>query len=328
VKPLLNLLVIVASVSASATASIGCATPPPDTAARVIRVGYSGEPDFGDLPSLIAHTRLRDTGYQIEPTFFSASDVAVQALSEGSVDIIHGSMISAWTAIGRGALIRTVMDHVANPYRLVVAPGISTCHELTGRRLGLPAESAVSTHLVRAYLSEECPEAKPEVLLLTESSSRAAAFLKGGVDAGALELSSLLWLQKQEPGRFTVLSDFSARWPAIKTTGVHVSAGFARQHGDMVRDYLRAQLAANRDVVADPLLLVEAANDNMGRSEDWESAAHAYVDARVWPENGGLTGADVDNTLTFFKTYSRLDSRLTRESVADLTFLEEVMGGR
>jgi ABC-type nitrate/sulfonate/bicarbonate transport system substrate-binding protein len=217
------------------------------------------------------------------------------------------------------------MDHVANPYRLVAAGGISSCGDLSGRRLAVPADSAVSTHLVKAYLADECPEAAPEILLLPESSSRSAAFLTGGVQAGALELSSLLWLQAQAPGRFTVLSDFSTRWPAIKTTGVHVNAEFANRHPDSVNEYLRALLDANRAVVADQELLVAEANERMGREEDWRAAAAAYVGARVWPQDGGLTAADVDATLEFFKRYSRLDSQLTKDSVADLRFLEALL---
>ncbi len=306
-------------------AALTFACRPPAGGPRLIRVGYAGEADFGDLPSLVAHTRLRASGIQIEPTFFSASDVAVSTLSRGAVDVMHGSMISAWTAIGRGAPLRTVMEHVANPYRLVAVSGITSCEQLTGRRLALPSESAVSTHLVRAYLAEECPAARPEVFLLAESSSRAAAFLAGGVDAGSLELSSWLWLRKQAPGRFGVLSDFAARWPAIKTTGVHVNTDFARDHRDLVHEYLAALLAANRAVLADPTLLASAAREHMGRAEDWDATARIYVDARAWPARGGLTRADVDTTLTFFRIHSRLDPQLTVNGVADVGFLERAL---
>ena len=104
-RSLRALSILVAGLAAWTVVSIGCTTRP-EPAARVIRVGYSGEADFSDLPTLIAGTRLAEKGYHVEPTFFSAADVAVQAASDGSVDIMHGSMISAWTAIGRGAVGR------------------------------------------------------------------------------------------------------------------------------------------------------------------------------------------------------------------------------
>jgi ABC-type nitrate/sulfonate/bicarbonate transport system substrate-binding protein len=295
------------------------------SAARVVRVGYAGETDFSDLPSLVAHARLRARGVQVQPTFFSGPDVAVSALSNGTVDVMHGSMIGVWRAIGRGAPLRTVMQHAANPYRLIAVAGITDCAELNGRHLALPSESAVSTQLVRAFLKEECPDVATVEFLLPESSSRAAAFLAGGVDAGGLELSSWLWLQRQAPGRFAVLSDFAARWPNIRTTGVHVNTTFAQTHDRLVSEYLAAVMTANRDAIADAQLLVAAAREQMGRSEDWDAAARVYVDARSWPARGGLSRADVDETLRFFQTHSRLDPQLTADAVADLHYLERAL---
>jgi ABC-type nitrate/sulfonate/bicarbonate transport system substrate-binding protein len=295
------------------------------TAPTVIRVGYSGEADFSDLPSLLAHARLRAQGFQVESTFFSGTSVAVAEVSRGTVDIMNGSLIGVWTAISRGAAVRTIMNHTADPYRFIAGPGIAACAALDGRRVGLAAESSVSTHLVRAYLADECPSASPEVLTIGESSNRVAAFLAGGIDAAGLELSSWLWLQKQAPGRFVLLSDFSTRWPAIRTTGVHVNTAFARAHRDLVEAYVRAVLSANRDVLADPDLLVAAANEHIGRSEDWTATARAYVDAAAWSPRGGLTRHDLESTLTFFQSHSRLDTRLTAGDVADLGFLDKAL---
>jgi ABC-type nitrate/sulfonate/bicarbonate transport system substrate-binding protein len=293
--------------------------------AAVIRVGYSGEPDFSDLPSLIAHEKLRAQGITVESTFFSGAPVAIAEVSRGTVDVMNGSMIGAWMAISRGAHLRTVMDHTADPYRFIVAPGISDCKALKGRRVGLATDSSVSTHLVRAFLAESCDSIAPEALTIGESSARVAAFLAGGIDAAALESSSWFWLQKQAPGRFTMLSDFSTRWPNIRTTGVHVNTDFARRHGDLLRAYLAAVLAAHREVLANPTLLVKAAEERMGRSEDWLSTARAYVDSNAWSPRGGLTRDSVASTLSFFQTYSHLDANLTATDVADLTFLDDVL---
>lgn len=306
------------------------ASPPGATGApgtRQIKVGYAGEADFIDLPSLIAHDRLRARGYTIETTFFSASDVAIEAVANGSVDVVHGSMSAAWLAISRGAAIKTVMDHVGDPYRLVTVPEISTCAQLIGRRLALQGGSGVSALLVRAFIEEECKEAKPEELLITESSNRVAALMAGGVDATALELNGLLFLEKQAPGRFKVLSDFSRRWPDIKTTGVHASTAFAKAHPEALRAYLDAILTAAADVEADPSLLVSAANTHMGRADDWDEAARAYLEAKLWPERGGFTRDDVEKTLAFFKRYSSLDPRLSVDAVSDLTHLEAALAG-
>ena len=312
-----------ATIAAATIWSAACGRARP--APTVIRVGYPGEADFSDLPSFLAQARLRAQGFHIESTFFSGTSVAVAEVSRGTIDVMSGSTIGVWMAISRGAAVRTIMNHTADPYRFIAGPGIAACAALDGRRVGLAAESSVSTHLVRAYLADECPSASPEVLTIGESSNRVAAFLAGGIDAAGLELSSWLWLQKQAPGRFVLLSDFSTRWPAIRTTGVHVNTAFARAHRDLVEAYVRAVLSANRDVLADPDLLVAAANEHIGRSEDWTATARAYVDAAAWSPRGGLTRHDLESTLTFFQSHSRLDTRLTAGDVADLGFLDKAL---
>jgi ABC-type nitrate/sulfonate/bicarbonate transport system substrate-binding protein len=314
---------VILVIAAATLGSVSCSST--RAPAAVIRVGYSGEPDFSDLPSLIAHDKLRAQGIQVESIFFSAAPVAIAEVSRGTVDVLNGSMIGAWMAISRGAHLRTVMDHTADPYRFIGATGISDCRELKGRRIGLATDSSVSTHLVRAFLTESCDSVAPEALTIGESSSRVAAFLAGGIDAAALESSSWLWLKKHAPGRFTMLSDFSIRWPNIRTTGVHVNTDFASQHGDLLREYLAAVLAAHREVLANPTLLVKAADERMGRSEDWPSTARAYVESAAWSPRGGMTRDTVASTLTFFQTYSHLDANLTATDVADLTFLDKVL---
>jgi ABC-type nitrate/sulfonate/bicarbonate transport system substrate-binding protein len=295
-----------------------------------ITIGYSGEIDFGDLPSLIAQARLRAHGYRVTVVHLGAPDLAIDAVARGSVDVVHGSMVGAWRAAARGARVRTVMDHVANPFRLVVSAGISSCEGLDGRRLATSGEGAVSTHLMRAFVREQCPAALPVELALTESTSRASALLAGGIDATPLELSALMWLEKQAPNRFHVLSDFAARWPLVRTTGVHVNMDYAAAHADAVREYVRELVAANREALADPGVLVPAAMKALGSGDDWAAVGRAYRDAAMWPENGGLTQEDVAATLSFFKQGGILPSDITSDAVVDLRFLEQALadGGR
>jgi ABC-type nitrate/sulfonate/bicarbonate transport system substrate-binding protein len=291
---------------------------------RTIRVAYTGPADFGDLPSLLAHERLRARGYIIEETHFNGTDLTVEALSNGATDFAGGAVTGSWTAAARGARVRTVMEQVANPHRLVAGPGISRCADLDGRRLALHGEAAVGTALVRAFLAEECADARPAVLHVPDSSNRAAALLAGGIDAAAIELGDVGWLEEQVPGRFHVLVDFAARWPLIKTTGLHVNADFAAASREIVIEYLRERLAANRDLTSDVGLLAEEAARVLGPSDRWSRVAQAYVDARVWSPTGGLTRADVTRTLDFFATDALRG--VTAQSVADLTFLAEALG--
>lgn len=312
---------ICAHIALSALVGAACKPADRQADARTIRVSYSGTTNFGDLPSLLAHDRLREQGYQVEEVHYSGADLVVDALSRGEVQFGNGSINTPWAAVAKGARVRTVMEHSTNPHRFIVAPEISTCAALSGRRLALHGEASVGTALIRAYLAEECPAAKPIYLYIQDSENRAAALISGTIDASGIELGVLQWLTEQAPGRFNILVDFAARWPSIKTTGVQVNTDFAAAHPDVVVDYLRARLIANRDLASDPDLLVAEATRKLGPSPTWPRTAQVYLEGRAWAPDGGLTEADVDRTLAFFS--SDTARALSAQDVADLRFLQE-----
>ena len=316
--------IVRAIVVLTAVGVTGCAAPAP-TDRPLIRVSYSAQPDMDDVPSFLAHAALEAEGYTVEETSFALSELGVEALVRGNVEFATGSVRSFWAAAGRGAPIRTVMEHVTNGHRLVADSRITTCQGLDGRRVALQSEAAAGTALFRAYLDQECPNVHPQTLLVPQSQNRAAALLSGNLDAAVLELSLFLWLDQQAPGRFHIVDDFAARFPLIKVTGVQVSTDFARKHPDVVRDYVRARVSANRAVLADPSLLVAEATRTMGESAAWPAIVKAYLGMTAWAPTGGLTEPDVERSLEFFKRSNGLKPDLTVADVADLSFLDAVL---
>jgi len=216
------------------------------------------------------------------------------------------------------------MEHSSNGHRLVVRKHITTCKGLDGQHVAIQSESAAGTALLRDYFAEECPEVRLQTLFIPQSQNRAAALLSGQLDAAVLELSLFLWLDQQAPGQFRVLEDFGARWPLLKVTGVYVNSDFAREHPEVVRDYLRARVWANRAVTADPSLLVAEATRRMGASPEWPGIVKAYLGMTAWAPNGGLTEVDVERSLAFFKRVG-LKTELTASDVSDLSFLQSVV---
>jgi ABC-type nitrate/sulfonate/bicarbonate transport system substrate-binding protein len=317
----------VAIAAAIAVTLSSCRSAPP-APKSTIRVGYSGDTDFGDLPSVLAHEALEADGYRIDVSHLGAPDLMADALARGRIDIAIGSIPTVWAAVARGAAVRTIMGHSANPHRLVVPTAIARCDQLQGRRLALHSEGAVSTALVRAYLRDACPATTPSFLFMPESTSRASAMLTGVIDAAALEVSSVLWLESQAPDRFHVLSDFSSRWPLIATIGVHVNVAYAAAHKDDVVAYVRARLAANRRVDGHPDLLVEIAARELGPSPAWRAAADRYLADHAWPLDGGLSDDVARRSLEFYAEHGTLSRTLAPAAVVDLAFLKMALGQR
>jgi ABC-type nitrate/sulfonate/bicarbonate transport system substrate-binding protein len=308
-------LVVAVACSACGQAEDGRAAPPS------IRAAYIGDVSFADLPSLLAHERLRAQGYVVEEARYSATDLLIDAVARGTADIGNASVTAAWTAVARGARVKTLMEHAANPHRLVAVAGISTCADLDGRSLAV-SEAGIATVLIRRFLADECPDAQPDISYIQESGNRVAALLAGGIDAAGIDLSQLHWLEEQAPSRFVVLGQFAERWPDVKTLGVHVNADFAAARRDLVVEYVRARVAANRDLLADLTLVVAQAERHLGPSPRWPGVAKAYLEARTWAADGGLSESDVTRTLAFFANEPLLQA--SADSVADLSFLREI----
>jgi ABC-type nitrate/sulfonate/bicarbonate transport system substrate-binding protein len=170
-------------------------------------------------------------------------------------------------------------------------------------------------------LGEACASTRPDVLFMPESTNRASALAASAVDAATLELGSFLALQRHDSGRFHFVADFRERWPDVKTVGVHVSTTFLREHRETLEAYLAARVQVNRDVVANPSLLVAEATRELGDSPDWAPLANAYLDAAAWHQAGGWTQDDVARTLTFYQTHGIVNAALTPDAVANTTLI-------
>jgi ABC-type nitrate/sulfonate/bicarbonate transport system substrate-binding protein len=313
-------LVVALLLGAAAACSDRQAGPTPPR----IRVGFAGALDFSDMAAELAHERLRESGIAVTTRSLPTAEIIVDALARGDVDVADGSTRAFWAAAARGAPIRTVMDHVVDVHRLVVA-GAPGCGAIDGVRLALQSEAAAGTALARAYLARACPDAKPDILFVPGSTNRMAAVLSGSLDATVLQLSDVVRLERLAPGRISVMADFAREWPAVETTGVHVNTRFAAAHPDWVRAYVRARVAANREIANHREALVALADRLMGAEPDWATLAPIYAALPAWDPNGGLTPAAVKTTLEFLVRHTKLSPDLTPDMVVDLSYLDAAL---
>jgi ABC-type nitrate/sulfonate/bicarbonate transport system substrate-binding protein len=304
----------------------GCASPRPTQAPVTIRVAYTSEADFLDLPSLMASDVLAKQGYTVVPTFFSETELAVEALARGDADIGLGAIPSFWDGISKGAKIITVMEHNGNSWSIFAKSSINTCADLDGKRFGISSSGAVSTTLTKAYVLLNCPEAEPQYLIIGRSSERAAALIADEIDATALELADTLTLEKDAPGQLHALSKFGEDMPTLKTTGIQVNVEFAAAHPEAVKAYIRATLFVHRQIAANSDGLNDAAVTQLELEADTIPALIAeHMAVNAWDVNGGLTDEAIRETLAFYIGSGDLDASLTPSQVAELSYLNAVL---
>jgi ABC-type nitrate/sulfonate/bicarbonate transport system substrate-binding protein len=308
-----------------AAAASGCVSAPEPGAAGVprrLRVGYPGPQGFGELPSFVANRELTTRGFEIETTFFVQPELAVQALTQGSIDLSVGSSRIYWVAVQRGAPLVAIIEGSRRNHVLIARKDITSCAGLAGQRVGLSGLAAMGSTLFREYVRIACPGTDAQTVLIAGSPSRIAALMTGTIDATVSFRAEAVDLLRCARDRFHVLSDFESRWSDLITSAMFVNAAFAREHAAEIQEYVDAMLAATRALAKDAAVAAREAAALMPAHESYDAIADAYIGAAAWDPSGGLAPDSVASTLQFLVKIGELKEPLPENRLVDRSFLD------
>lgn len=302
-------------------------TPKPEAKAPVtIRVAYPSQADFEDVPSLIAAERLSARAYKVETTFFAQPELAIEAISRGSADIGNGSARTYLKAIQKGSPIKVIAEQAGNSWSVLAVRSIRACADLDGKRLAIHSEGAVSTAMLRAYLQKQCPQAKPNMVVIPGSENRAAALLAGQIDATPAELADVVQVLAKRPDDFHVMANFAKDVPELKATLLYASTRIIGEAPSAVQDYVETVVQVHRDINRNPKLLEEAAPKYLSIAKELlPDVVKAHMAANAFDPNGGLNSAAMEFSIKFFTETGDLDPGLTVSQTTDLSFLEKAL---
>ncbi len=277
-----------------------------------------------NVPYLMALDVLRQQGYTIKTSAYATTDLSATALVKGDIDIGYFSDQLAWAASAKAAPIRTIMSFNGNPYLIAAKLDIKTCGDLQGKKMAYGSNSTVNSAMLNQYLEQSCPGTRPQVVLIPNSPARLAALLSGQIDSVLLETDDALQLERQAPGRFSVLRRFSDEFPTIEVGGYHVRTDYASKNPVIVKDFLTALIQAHRRV-QDKQVLLSAVAKYLNNDATALAAVDTYLAQDAWDVNGGLTAQRVQATLDFLIRSNMLPANLTADQVADLSYLDAVL---
>lgn len=282
--------------------------------------------DVRDVPLLMAFDDLEAQGYKVEKTYVANSTLLAAALARGDADLSVFNTQTAWKAIGKNAPIKTIAQFTGGTTVLASKSDIRDCAELAGKRVGVAATSGTSPALLDLYLREKCGGAAPELIVITESAGRRAALLAGELDAAVMPVEELIKLRDKAPDKYHELIPLSKTFPNVQVDAIHIREGFAQEHPEMVKDFLRAMLKAYRAVVAEPSLLIEQAVKRLELdAATARKISEAHLANGIWDANGGLTEENVQGTIDLYREIGALEGEIKVEDVADLSFLNAVL---
>lgn len=282
--------------------------------------------DVRDIPLLMAFDELETHGYVIEKTYLGSGALITDVIVRGDADVAMINNQTAWTAITKGADIRTISQFTSAATLLAGNAAIKSCGDLAGRRVGVPSISGLSPLLFRLYLTRHCPGTTPQLLVLPESAGRAAALMSGAIDAAMMPGEELIKIQRQSSVPFHIVMSNAGEFPEIQIDGLHIRREWAAQHREMVLDLLRAQLRAHRLINESPQVLYEQAVKRLSLDPDTAKAiADTHLQTGIWDLNAGLTPETVQETINLLITERAVPPGTTAAQVADLSYLDTVL---
>jgi len=282
--------------------------------------------DVRDVPLLMAADDLESKGYTIEKVYLQSSAITTDLLVRGDVDIAMINNQTVWTAIAKGADLRTIGPFTRTTGVVGAADAIRSCQDLDGKSVGVPSSAGLSPLLFRTYLSRHCPGSQPELVVLPESNARADALLTGRVDAALLPSEELLKLQRQGSVPLHAMYAYASEFPDVQAEGLHVRREWAAQHGPAIKDFLRAQLLAYRRVIDHPQVLFDESVKRLSIDADTATAiGGSHLAMHIWDGNGLLTADNVQSTIDFLIKANALPPGTQTTQVADFSYLNAVL---
>lgn len=296
------------------------------TAADAI-YGFSGW-SVGYLPTAIVIDRLEEMGYDIEVVELGGNSNQLQAAATGAIDIAANSQIM--DAIEQGLDSRFFLELNTNEFLLVSKADLPTCESLDGHSLGIQSSGSFVGQLAIQWLARTCPAAQPNLAIIEGSDNRLAALLVGQLDSSVVDLQDWAQLQEVRPGDFVVVGDFTRELPIMRAAFA-ARRSFIAENQQLIEDWIRVHLDVYSEIYENPQVLVDKGAVILGEidPEVLPKVVQAFIDAGVWPTDGGLTAAGVEETIAFFNGDG--DPFVNIKSAADVsdrTLLDKVLASR
>ena len=206
----------------------------------------------------------------LKTQIFNAGPAAVEALFGGALDAAYLGPNPAINAFvkSKGQAIRIIAGATSGGAALVVRPDITTPAQLKGKKIASPQtggtqDIALRTYLAKNGLKTDARGAGDTTIIAEENSQTLQLFKDGKIDGAWVPEPWASRLVLEGGGK--VLVDEKALWPQGKfvTTHLIVRTEYLNKYPGTVKALLRGEIAANKEIVADPAKAKTVINDQL-----------------------------------------------------------------
>jgi NitT/TauT family transport system substrate-binding protein len=302
--------------------------PEPEPVAMTVAFTSIG---LSSVPLLAAIDDLRDQGYEIETPELAESELVTEGVAQGEFQFGSGANNSSLAAIAQEADVRWIVDRTLNEWQVYSREGIDGCEAVVGSRVAIHSPGSVSGAMLRDWVNNNCPEDVAdsyEPLIIEGSQNRLAALLADQIDTSPVEFGDALILENE--GGFARVVSFAADLPGLHPTSVYGNGAWMSENPEATTALIVALLEQHRRINSEDGYLMELFSEYLpeeAAGENAEAIATAYVDAGIFPDDGGLDAEAVEYTIGFFGPDGTgdVEAELTPDQVADLSYLEAAL---
>jgi ABC-type nitrate/sulfonate/bicarbonate transport system substrate-binding protein len=281
-----------------------------------IKLGHPSSISLYDLPAVLTHERLNGNGWNVRSVEFTRTDLNVQALAQGTIQLANSQVMDPVRAIQKGAKLLFLMENNGGEFVMIAKREIKDCKETDGKRFAIHGEASTTSLAVKLWLQNEC-KVNPNIMVIPGGENRIVALQNNQIDATLVQMGDWLNLDSQAPGRFHILR--TGNLFNISGASYWANADWLRKNEEVATAYITELLKTFRQVHASPKILEPVAAKHLPDmpKQIIAPAIKAYLEfVRAWPQNGGDTSI-LDDTVKFFTDRGELKSAVNTKEIVD-----------
>ncbi len=290
-----------------------------------LKLGHPSSVSLYDIPALMTHDRLNANGWNVKNVEFTRTDLNVQALAQGTIQVANSQVMDPVRAIQKGAKLFFLMENNGGEFVMIAKKEIKDCKETDGKRFAIHGEASTTSLAVKLWLLNEC-KVKPNIMVIPGGENRIIALQNNQIDATLVQLGDWLNLDSQAPGRFHIIR--TGNLFNISGASFWANGEWLRKNEEVAISYIAELLKTFRMVHANPKILEPMVAKHLPDMPKHiiAPAIKAYIEVvRAWPQNGGDTSI-LDDTVKFFTENGELKSAVNTKEIVDSKILAGALG--
>jgi NitT/TauT family transport system substrate-binding protein len=288
-----------------------------------LKIGHPSSISFYDVPTEMTHERLNKQGWKIESVTFTRTDLNIQALTQGTMQMSIALSIDPLRAVEKGSRIKWIMENTPGEFVMIAKKEIAKCENLSGSRFAIHGETSGTSVAAKRWILDVC-KAAPNIMVLPGGENRIIALRNGQIDATLVQLSDWLNLDAQAPGRFHVI--VSGGPFNISGSGLWANNDWLEKNREIATAYVAETLKTFRMIRANPKLIESATLTYVPdtRPEALPATMRAYREIGAWPQNGGDSSM-LEDAIRFFTEQGELKPGLDSKVIVNTAYVQNAL---